>query len=213
MWTSIRALGCHGDGSGSFERVSAASRSIWISSRPISRGDTVATAMQTRRSPSSLPARACRSVRGGWAAYYRRLCQTGLRMRYLAKEQKSLHWDKRVIFRSDCLVSHYFANTLFHIPPLNSTASLRYHEKLGQYHVPQRKRILLCLTQTSLNFPSLFTACYYTSVVTFSIYISEAKCLFTESFHLFSWDKNSCVICVSCRCFLTQKELITRVAI
>lgn len=215
MWTSIWALGCHGDGSGSFERVSAASRSIWISSRPISHGEAVAGAMQTRRSPSSLPAWARRSVGGGWAAYCR-LCPTkpGCGSRCgTCRRSKTVHWHKCIIFGFDCPISHYFANLVFLIPPLNSITSLRYQAKLGQYHVPQRKRILPWLTQTSLHFPSLFTARYYTGVVSFSIYTSEAKSFFPESIHLLTQDKHPCAICVSCRCLLTQKELKTRVAI
>lgn len=206
MWTSIRALGCHGNGSGSFERVSAASRSIWISSRPISHGDVVAAAMQTRWSPSSLPALACRCVQGRWAAYWwlcpaKPCCGSGCGIYW---RTQTPHWDKHINFCSDCPVSHYFANLVFLIPPLKFITFLRYQEKLGQYHVPQRKRILPRLTQAPLNFPSLFTACYYTRVATFSIYISEAKCFSTESVHLYSQDKHSCAICVSCRRLLTQ---------
>lgn len=48
------------------------------------------------------------------------------------------------------------------------------------------------LTQPSLNFPPLFTAHYYHTAATFSIYISEAKHFFTESVHLLPHSKHSC---------------------
>lgn len=48
------------------------------------------------------------------------------------------------------------------------------------------------LTQPSLNFPPLFTAHYYHTAATFSIYISEAKHFFTESVHLLPHGKHWC---------------------
>lgn len=48
------------------------------------------------------------------------------------------------------------------------------------------------LTQPSLNFPPLFTAHYYNTAATFSIYISEAKHFFTESVHLLPHGKHWC---------------------
>lgn len=140
-----------------WERVSAASRSIWISSRPVSGGETMVMMMQLHRSflPAPSQQTGLQRAQGVGSVAGAKLCA----------EINVLLFALAAGLAPSCKTSFsYSPSEPDHFPQVpGETRS-------------QRKGILLWLPQTPLNFPSLCTACYATRVQTLSIYLSEAKC-------------------------------------